>query len=103
MTEETLQAIEDCGAAEMPLEDVFLIAEVAEKDYWASEPAQFRYHKGQLRSKLAIRQAVIKMAKAGVPQMVKVYQDFTAENANQLPPMTATDADAATDDEFGGI
>ena len=39
MTEEILQAIEDCGAAEMPLEDVFLIAEVAENEYWESKTA----------------------------------------------------------------
>jgi hypothetical protein len=82
---------------------VFLIAEVAENEYWESETAQFRYHKGQLKTKLAIRQAVIKMAKAGVPQMVKVYQDFTAENEKQLPPLANCDENAAAMDEFGAI
>lgn len=85
MTSETLQVLEDCGAAEMPPEEVCVIAEIDEATFWGEE-AQKAYRKGQLRSKLSIRQAVIKMAKAGNPQMVKIYQDFTAENATHIPP-----------------
>ncbi|MBQ3808351.1 MAG: hypothetical protein II840_10405 [Kiritimatiellae bacterium] len=86
MTAEALEAIENCGAAEMPIAETCAIAEISEADYWADENAQKRYRIGQLRSKLEIRQAVIKMAKAGTPQMVKVYQDFVAENERNLPP-----------------
>lgn len=87
MSEETLQAIENCGAAEMSIGETCAIAEIAEADYWASQEAQKWYRIGQLRTKLEMRQAVIKMAKTGNPQMVKVYQDFVAENATDTPPM----------------
>ena len=101
MKEETLQAIENCGAAEMPTAETCAIAEIAEADYWASPEAQKRYRIGQLRTKLEMRQAVIKMAKSGNPQMVKVYQDFVAENATDVPPMKTPDGDDGG--EFDGI
>ena len=87
MSEETLQAIENCGAAEMPTAETCAIAEITEAEYWADTEAQRRYRIGQLRTKLEMRQAIIKMAKSGTPAMVKVYQDFVAENAADLPPM----------------
>ena len=80
MTAEALEAIENCGAAEMPIAETCAIAEISEADYWAHENAQKRYRIGQLKSKLEIRQAVIKMAKAGTPLMVKVYQEFVYKN-----------------------
>ena len=86
MSEETLQAIENCGAAEMPAAETCAIAEITEADFWASPEAQKRYRIGQLRTKLEMRQAIIKMAKSGNPAMVKVYQDFTAENGGDIPP-----------------
>ena len=101
MSEETLQAIENCGAAEMPTAETCAIAEITEAQYWASPEAQKRYRIGQLRTKLEMRQAVIKMAKSGNPQMVKVYQDFIAENAADLPPMKTPDGEAGG--EFDGI
>ena len=93
MNEETLQAIENCGAAEMPIAETCAIAEITEAEYWASLRAQKRYRIGQLRTKLEMRQAVIKMAKSGNPQMVKVYQDFIAENAADVPPMKSPDGE----------
>jgi hypothetical protein len=101
MSEETLQAIENCGAAEMPTAETCAIAEITEAEYWASPEAQKRYRIGQLRTKLEMRQAVIKMAKNGNPQMVKVYQDFIAENAADLPPMKTPDGEDGG--EFDGI
>ena len=101
MTAEALEAIENCGAAEMPIAETCAIAEISEADYWADENAQKRYRIGQLRSKLEIRQAVIKMAKAGTPQMVKVYQDFVAENERDCPPMKEPEAE--TTEEFAEI
>ena len=101
MSEETLQAIENCGAAEMPTAETCAIAEITEAEYWASPEAQKRYRIGQLRTKLEMRQAVIKMAKSGNPQMVKVYQDFTAENAADVPPMKTPDGEDGG--EFDGI
>ena len=86
MSEETLQAIENCGAAEMPAAETCAIAEITEADFWASPEAQKRYRIGQLRTKLEMRQAIIKMAKTGNAAMVKVYQDFTAENGCDMPP-----------------
>ncbi|MBR4353783.1 MAG: hypothetical protein IKP97_00600 [Kiritimatiellae bacterium] len=101
MTTEALEAIENCGAAEMPIAETCAIAEISEADYWADENAKKRYRIGQLRSKLEIRQAVIKMAKAGTPQMVKVYQDFVAENERNLPPLKELDPE--TTEEFDEI
>ena len=101
MSEETLQAIENCGAAEMPTAETCAIAEITEAQYWASPEAQKRYRIGQLRTKLEMRQAVIKMAKSGNPQMVKVYQDFIAENAADVPPMKTPDGEDGG--EFDGI
>ena len=93
MSEETLQAIENCGAAEMPTAETCAIAEITDAEFWASPEAQKRYRIGQLRTKLEMRQAVIKMAKSGNPQMVKVYQDFIAENAADVPPMKTPDGE----------
>ena len=101
MSEETLQAIENCGAAEMPTAETCAIAEITEAEYWASPEAQKRYRIGQLRTKLEMRQAVIKMAKSGNPQMVKVYQDFIAENTADVPPMKSPDGEDGG--EFDGI
>ena len=98
--EDTLKTLEDCGAAEMPLAETCAIAEITEADYWASLDAQKRYRIGQLRTKLEMRQAIIKMAKSGNPAMVKVYQDFTAENATDTP---LKDADGESGGEFDGI
>ena len=75
---ETLQTIEDCGAAEMPLSETCIIAEITEEAYNASKEAQDRYRLGQLKTKMAIRQSVVKLAKAGDPRMVKVYLDLNA-------------------------
>ena len=52
MTAETLEAIENCGAAEMPSAETCAIAEISEADFWASPEAQKRYRIGQLRTKL---------------------------------------------------
>lgn len=101
MTAEALEAIENCGAAEMPIAETCAIAEISEADYWADENAQKRYRIGQLKSKLEIRQAVIKMAKAGTPQMVKVYQDFVAENERDYPPTKEPEPETA--EEFAEI
>ncbi len=101
MSEETLQAIENCGAAEMSIGETCAIAEIAEADYWASQEAQKRYRIGQLRTKLEMRQSIIKMAKSGNPTMVKVYQDFVAENEAELPPMKSADGESGG--EFDGI
>lgn len=101
MSEETLQAIENCGAAEMPTAETCAIAEITEAEYWADTEAQRRYRIGQLRTKLEMRQAIIKMAKSGTPAMVKVYQDFVAENAADLPPMKTPDGEDGG--EFDGI
>ncbi len=99
--EDTLKTLEDCGAAEMPTAETCAIAEISEADYWASPEAQKRYRIGQLRTKLEMRQAIIKMARSGNPAMVKVYQDFAAENAADMPPIVKPDGESGG--EFDGI
>ena len=103
MNDETLQAVENCGAAEMPIPETCAIAEISEANYWADENAQKRYRIGQLRTKLEMRQAVIKMAKAGTPQMVKIYQDFAAENAEQFSPPLVKPGETDGAEEFAEI
>lgn len=98
-----LQVFEDCGAAEMPISETCMIAETTEEDFLANAEAVRRYRVGQLRTKLTIRQSVVKMAREGVPQMVKIYMDFVADNtAADLPGATGA-ADSAESGEFDGI
>lgn len=92
LTDEQLDAIEDCGSAEMPLDETAIIAECDISEIVNNLEARARYHKGQLQSKLKIRQAVVKMAREGVPQMVKIYQDFSK---TQLPEIEAPGPDPA--------
>lgn len=92
LTEEQLSVIEDCGSAEMSLDETAIIAECEISDIINDKTARDRYHKGQLQSKLKIRQAVIKMAREGVPQMVKIYMDF---NKPVMP-----EPETRLDDEF---
>lgn len=42
------------------------------------------------------------MAKAGTPQMVKIYQDFAAENAEQLAPLVKS-GESDGSEEFAEI
>lgn len=95
LTDEQLQVIEDCGSAEMPIDETAIIAECEISEIVNDKTARARYHKGQLQSKLKIRQAVVKMAREGVPQMVKIYQDFskTALPDIDLPPESEFDDD----------
>lgn len=107
LTEEQLSVIEDCGSAEMPLDETAIIAECEVSDIVNDKAARDRYHKGQLQSKLKIRQAVVKMAREGVPQMVKIYQDFskTALPAIETPPESEFDdglPDLPEDQQPGG-
>ena len=97
MTEEQYQAIEDCGAAEMRVSETCEIVEITEAEFYGDETAMRRFHKGQLLSKLKIRQAVIRMASEGVPQMVKLYQDFTKETG--LPFTKDDDPNPGTQNE----
>lgn len=114
LNDDQLQAIEDCGGAEMPIDETCIIAECSEDEFISDPNARARYHRGQLSSKLKIRQAVVRMAREGVPQMVKIYQDFgnTAlpeipaapeeEFADDLPDLPdMPDADAPAAEESG--
>lgn len=85
MTEEQYQAIEDCGAAEMPVDETCEIVEITEKEFYEDAQAVKRYRKGQLQTKLKIRQAVIRMAKDGVPQMAKIYKEFSKVALVEMP------------------
>lgn len=108
--EVNLKAIEDCGAAEMPISETCIIAEMSEADFAADAEAQARYRRGQLQTKLAVRQSVVKMAKEGVPQMVKIYLDFNREGAatpieieNLAAELHADGAGAEDTGEFDAI
>ena len=104
LTEETLQVVEDCGAAEMPIPETLEIAELTPGD-WKSHPeAGRRYKIGQLKTKMAIRQAIVKGARSGNPALLKAYQDFKAENEEAEMSATfmgKTPAEACGGDESG--
>lgn len=101
MTDEIYQVLEDCGAAEMPINETCEIAEISEQDFYSDHQAIKRYRKGQLQTKLKIRQAVIRMAREGVPQMTKIYKEFA--NAS-LPDLTAAnDVQLDIDDTIDDI
>lgn len=101
--DDTLRVFEDCGAAEMPIPETCMIAETTEDEFLENAEAVKRYRIGQLRTKLAIRQSVVKMAREGVPQMVKIYLDFVSGNSAADLPTTAGDADGESGGEFDGI
>lgn len=90
--EEVLQAIEDCGAAEMAIDETCLICQIEEDNFLADAEMRESYKRGQLKTKMQIRQAVVKMAREGVPQMVKIYQDFSKIELPEFEP--------ALEDEF---
>jgi len=83
MSNEQIQVFADCGGAEMPIEEACLIAECTPEDFAGCPEAQAAYRMEQLRTKLKIRQAVVKLAKEGVPNMVKIYLE---QYASQVLP-----------------
>lgn len=96
LTEETLQAVEDCGAAEMPIPETLEIAELTAEDWKTHPEAAKRYKRGQLKTKLAIRQAIVKGARSGNPALLKAYQDFTAETKEEQFSHLPAEKDAET-------
>lgn len=80
LTEQTLQTVEDCGAAEMPIDETLEIAELNAEDWPQVEK---RYKIGQLKTKLAVRQAIIKGARSGNPALLKAYQEFAEKPDDQ--------------------
>ena len=90
ITDELLQCMEDCGAAEMPLDETFEICGISQEQFDGCEKLRLAYRRGQLKSKLLVRQSVVKMAAAGSPAMVKLYLDF---NRNGEPSAIAGEMD----------
>jgi hypothetical protein len=101
LTEEMLQTIEDCGAAEMPLDETLEIAEMTRAEWDSSSEAVRRYRKGQLMTKMSIRNAVIKGAKGGNPALLKAYQEFAG--AQDLQMLRRLDGDSEASEEFKDI
>lgn len=103
INEETLQTIEDCGAAEMPIAETLEIAEMSETDWNATPEAAKRYRKGQLKTKMSIRNAIVKGAKSGNPALLKAYQEFAAESEDAGILRRVTDEANAQTAEFANI
>ncbi|MBR4674213.1 MAG: hypothetical protein IKP00_07095 [Victivallales bacterium] len=78
MTPEQIEVFRNCGGAEMPLEESCMIAECTLDEFAESEEAQKAYRTEQLKTKLKIRQAVIKLAKEGVPKCIQIYHEVYA-------------------------
>lgn len=73
MTKDQLAVFADCGGANFPIPDACTIAGCTVEDFAADPEAQNAYRTEQLKTELKIRQAVIKMAKEGMPAMVRIY------------------------------
>lgn len=89
MNQKTIQTIRDCGAAEMPVPESCVLAGVTIDQFVRSTELIDAYRTGQLESKFLIHQAVVRMAKEGQPQMVKLYEELIAQpilpTLNPLP------------------
>jgi len=88
MTPEQLSVFADCGGANFPIPDACTIAGCTIEDFANSTEAQNAYRTEQLKTELKIRQSVIKMAKEGMPAMVKIY---LTEYAGQILPFPDDD------------
>lgn len=99
--EELLKTMEDCGSAEMPIDETCLIAEITEAEFQADTEARARYMLGHLKTKLAVRQSVARLAKEGVPTMVKIYLDFNKGGETSDPFIPTDKSDESG--EFDGI
>ena len=78
MTPEQIEVFRNCGGAEMPLEESCMIAECTMEEFADCEEAQRAYRTEQLKTKLKIRQSVIKLAKEGVPKCIQIYHETYA-------------------------
>ncbi|WP_277200656.1 hypothetical protein [Victivallis vadensis] len=77
LTEEVLQIIENCGMRQFSEEETCIIAEISEDEYETCPAARRRYRRGMLKAQFEVRETVRKMAKEGVPQMVKIFQSYS--------------------------
>lgn len=77
LSEEVLQTIEACGARQFSEEETCIIAEISEDEYETCPAARRRYRRGMLKAQFEVRETVRKMAKEGVPQMVKIFQSYS--------------------------
>jgi hypothetical protein len=102
ITEETLETIESCGAAEMPLDETMEIVGMAEAEWQKHPAAAERYRKGQLRTKLEVRLAVVEGAKGGVPACLKEYKEFAMANEDEDSSRNSRE-DGAAASEFADI
>lgn len=84
MDQETLDRIEECAAAGMSVTDTCTICEITETEYADSDEARKRYRLGKLRTELAVRQSVVKLAQNGDARMVKLYFDLTHVDSQGL-------------------
>ncbi|MBQ6473443.1 MAG: hypothetical protein IJJ33_15765 [Victivallales bacterium] len=85
MTEEQIEVFRNCGGAEMPLEESCMIAECTMEEFAECEEAQNAYRAEQLKTKLKIRQTVIKLAKEGVPKCIQIYHENYAADVLPIP------------------
>ena len=99
MTEEQIEVFKNCGGAEMPIEESCLIAECTLEEFVASEEATRAYRTEQLKTKLKIRQAVIKMAKEGVPRCIQIYHEIYA---NEVLPLLDEEDEEEEDENKQG-
>ena len=90
-SDDVIKTVARCGGAELAIEETCEIAGISVADFNASEELRAVYRREQLRTKLAIRQAVIKLAKEGVPQMVKIYLDVYADQTKLPEKLIETD------------
>lgn len=88
LTEEQLNQLEEMSAALMPPSDIAILLDIPHdqqelfiqicKSHKQTVIYQ-KYHKGKLSTKLALRQTIVKLAKAGSPAAEPIAQKFIRE------------------------
>lgn len=96
-----LEEIQKCGEVEMTPEETAAICEIPLEELLSRTDCRQAFEKGRLLTKFKVRQAIVKMAKEGVPQMVKIYQEFQRHHFPDAAKMMVDDYDDEIDDVEG--
>ncbi len=87
LTPEQLQQVEAMAEALMPPQDIAILIGIAAEQYdcfrlhcleWTSNDIYAAYQRGRLRTKLALHQNVVKLAKVGSPQAEELAEKYIA-------------------------
>ena len=82
MDETIYSLIDECGSAEMPVNETAELAGLEVGEFLADKEAVRRYRHGRLTTKLKIRKTVILMAMNGDATMTRIYRDICKDTVD---------------------